>query len=121
MQMERDRISLLDYLGGCERILKTPLPRAYNIVMRQFLFVFLAWFPFGVLQKVTWLTPLVTGFVAFPMLALDDIGTELQNPFSTANINHLPLDAICKNIEDNLLGLLSVTRNAAKNPADAVR
>ena len=106
MQMERDRISLLDYLGGCERILGTPVPRAYTIVIRQFLVVFLAAFPFGILQKVTWLTPVLTAFVAFPMLALDEIGAELQNPFSTDNVNHLPLDDYCANIENNLMELL---------------
>lgn len=106
MQMERERISLLDHLGGCERILKTPLPRSYNIVMRLFLFVFLAAFPFGILQKATWLTPLLTAFAAFPMLALDEIGTELQNPFTTAYVNHLPLDEICTTIEQNLMELL---------------
>ena len=105
--MERDRVSLIDCLGGCERILSTPVPRAYTIVIRQFLVLFLAAFPFGVLQKVTWLTPLLTAFVAFPMLALDEIGAELQNPFSTQNVNHLPLDDYCKNIEINLLGILN--------------
>lgn len=106
MQMERDRISLLDYLGACERILTTPFPRSYNIVMRQFLVAFLAAFPFGILQKVTWLAPVLTAFVAFPMLALDEIGTELHHPFSKQFVNHLPLDEICKNIENNLLSLL---------------
>lgn len=106
MQMERDRVSLLDYLGGCERILKTPLPSSYNIVMRFFLALFLAAFPFGILQKATWLTPLLTGFTAFPMLALDEIGTELQNPFTPEYVNHLPLEAICSTIEKNLMELL---------------
>lgn len=113
MQMERDRISLLDYLGGCERILGTPVPKAYTIAIRQFLVLFLAAFPFGILQSATWLTPLVTAFVAFPMLALDEIGSELQNPFSSSNINHLPLDTYCKNIESNLLELLSVNSQVA--------
>ena len=111
MQMERDRISLIDYLGGCERILSTPVPRAYTIVIRQFLVIFLAAFPFGILQKVTWLTPLITAFVAFPMLALDEIGAELQNPFSTQNVNHLPLDDYCSRIE-NLLFELARSNNS---------
>ena len=105
MQMERDRTSLLDYLGGCERILSTPVPRAYTIVIRQFLVLFLSAFPFGILQKATWLTPLITAFVAFPMLALDEIGAELQNPFSIDNVNHLSLDDFCQTIEANLLEL----------------
>lgn len=115
MQMERDRITLLDNLGGCERILGTPVPKAYTIAIRQFLVLFLAAFPFGILQAASWLTPLVTAFVAFPMLALDQIGAELQNPFAVGNINHLPLDTYCKNIEANLLELLQTNRQVATN------
>jgi len=44
--------------------------------------------------------------VAFPILALDEIGVELQNPFSTLRLNHLPLDKICENLEQNLMSLL---------------
>ena len=106
MQMERDRISLIDYLGVSERILSTPVPRAYTIVIRQFLVLFLATFPFGILQKATWLTPFITAAIAFPMLALDEIGTELQNPFSKENVHQLPLDSFCQNLEKCLRDLL---------------
>ncbi|WP_010584614.1 bestrophin family protein [Schlesneria paludicola] len=106
MQMERDRVSLLDYMGGCERIVKTPIPRAYNTIIRQFLVLFLVTLPFGIIQKVTWMTPFVTAFVGFPLLALDEIGTELQNPFALSQVNHLPLGQICQTIEDNLRELL---------------
>ncbi len=43
----------------------------------------------------------------FPMLALDEIGTELQNPFSTDDVNHLPLDKYCQTIEETLMELLA--------------
>ena len=82
VRAEEERAKLIDHIGGCERILKTPLPEAYSIEIRQFIFVFLVALPFGILLKVDWLTPLVTMLVAFPILALDEIGVELQNPFS---------------------------------------
>ena len=85
VRAEEERAKLIDHIGGCERILKTPLPAAYSIEIRQFIFVFLVALPFGILAKVDWLTPLVTMLVAFPILALDEIGVELQNPFSTAS------------------------------------
>ncbi len=109
---EEERSKLIDHIGGCERILKTPLPEAYSIEIRQFIFVFLVALPFGILLKVDWLTPLVTMMVAFPILALDEIGVELQNPFSTARLNHLPLDKICQDLEATLMSLLdSVERS----------
>jgi hypothetical protein len=45
--------------------------------------------------------------VAFPILALDEIGVELENPFSPNRLNHLPLDEICARLEQNLMFLQS--------------
>jgi putative membrane protein len=109
-QADRDRALLLDHVGGCERIQKTPLPLAYAVKIRQFIFVFLLALPFALIARVGWLTPLVTILVAYPILALDEIGAELQQPFSTASLNHLPLDEICATIERDLLALLAAER-----------
>ena len=107
LRAQEERSRLIDHIGGCERILKTPMPTAYSIEIHQFVFVFLVSLPFGILAKAGWLTPLVTMLVAFPILALDEIGVELQNPFSTANLNHLPLDRICQDLEQNLTALFA--------------
>jgi putative membrane protein len=107
LRAEEERAKLIDHYGGCERILKTPLPVAYSIQVRQFVFVFLVTLPFGILATLDWLTPVVTMLVAYPILALDEIGVQLQNPFSRAHLNHLPLDEICQGLERNLLALLS--------------
>ncbi|RUL89479.1 bestrophin family protein [Tautonia sociabilis] len=104
---DRDLTALLDYFGGCERIQKTPLPRAYAILIRRFIVPFLATLPFALLPKIGLLTPLATMLIAYPILALDKIGDDLQDPFSPKNLNHLPLDAICRTIECDLLGLLT--------------
>lgn len=106
LQIERDRATLIDHIGACERILSAPLPVAYSVHIRRFIFVYLATLPFALQSKITWLSPLVTALVAYPILALDQIGTELQNPFSVHNMGHLPLDEISMKIEKNLLALL---------------
>jgi putative membrane protein len=105
LEAERERSQLLDHLGGCERILKTPLPSAYSIQIRRFIVLFLATSPFALVNVVGWLAPLVTMLVAYPILELDFIGEELQSPFSTKSVNHLPLDEICATIERNVLAL----------------
>ncbi len=108
LRAEEERCRLIDHLGGCERILKTPLPIAYSVEIRQFIFVFLATLPLGILyQEMGWLTPIITMLIAFPILALDEIGVELQNPFSKQHLNHLPLDDICQGLDRNLMALLS--------------
>jgi putative membrane protein len=50
-------------------------------------------------------------FVAYPLLALDRIGVELQNPFATSNLSHLPLDSISAGIARNLHDLLKVRQS----------
>jgi putative membrane protein len=108
LQLDRERALLIDHIGACERILKTPLPRVYAIKIRRFILLFLLTLPFALLHRVgaDWLIPLVTMLVAYPLLSLDRIGAELQNPFGTANLSHLPLNEISAGIERTLLGLL---------------
>jgi putative membrane protein len=52
MQIDKERAALIDHIGGCERILKSPLPRVYAITIRRFIFLFLAALPFALLDKV---------------------------------------------------------------------
>jgi ion channel-forming bestrophin family protein len=102
---EEARNLLMDHVGGCERILKSPLPKVYSVNIRRFILLFLTTLPFAMLHKVGWLAPLAQFLVAFPILALDRIGVELQNPFSLSNVGHLPLDEICAAIEADLLAV----------------
>ncbi|MFV0442369.1 MAG: bestrophin family protein [Planctomycetaceae bacterium] len=124
VQAEKQRSQLIDQLGGCERILRTPLARSTAIQVRRFILLFLATLPFALtrdlrgdwgtltLWGVEWdtsvlLVPLFIMLLAYPLLALDRIGMELQNPFDRRRIDHLPLDRICTMIEGNLMALLN--------------
>lgn len=106
IQVDRERALLIDHIGACERILKTPLAFAYAVKIRRFIVLYLLLVPFGLVSSLGWTTPLVTMFISYPILALDHIGTELQSPFSVRSLSHLPLDEICKTIETNVLALL---------------
>lgn len=127
-QAEAQRVLLIDHIGACERILKTPLAKAYSIKIRRFIVLFLVTLNFAMLHKFEsdWLVPPFLMLVAYPMLAADLIGIELENPFSVINLGHLPLDEISATIETNLLGLLeedageSVAEREAPNVAGAV-
>ena len=122
LQAEQQRSMIIDYTGGCERIRNTPLARASAIQVRQFIFIFLTALPFALISEFDgpatfsvadlefnhgiFLIPLFIMLLALPMLSLDRIGMELQNPFDTRRIDHLPLDAICHTIERNLMEVL---------------
>jgi putative membrane protein len=129
LQIDRERSLLIDHIGACERILKTPIPLVYSIKIRRFLFLFLLSLPFALLHRigVDLLVPVITMMVAYPLIALDQIGIELQHPFSQRHLSHLPLDAICQTIESNLLAHLNwsapapLTRGEELNHTDTAK
>ena len=68
--------------------------------------MFLLALPFTLLHKIDdWLVQLVTVLIAYPVLSLDQLGVELENPFATANLDHLPLDDITTTTQRNLAAL----------------
>ena len=77
--------------------------------------LFLLFVPLALLGRfeISWHVPFVTMLVAYPLLSLDRIGVELENPFSTSNLRHLPLDDVSATIERNLLGVLKVKQAEA--------
>jgi len=111
LQIDKERALLIDHIGACERILKTPLPKSYAIKIRRFLLLFLAALPFALLERVGWLTPVVTMLIAYPLLAIDEIGAQLQNPFAVERLSHLPLDEISANIERNVKNVAPAAAN----------
>ncbi len=111
LQADALRTRLIEDLGGCERISNTPLPMAYAIEVRRFIFLFLITLPFVLFDKIeksqsVWAVPLLVLLVAYPFLAIDKIGHELQHPFEIYRLNHLPLDQFTTRVESNVMALL---------------
>lgn len=100
-EFEKQRGLLIDHAGGCERILKTPMPLVYAIKARRFILIYLLLLPFSLIAQAGLMLALIAMLVAYPLLALDRIGLELQNPFCQQNLSHLPLEAICEGIKSN--------------------
>lgn len=111
---ERERAILIDDIGACERIRNTPIPFVLAIKTRRFILLFLLLLPMALVGRVDWLTPLVVALAAYPLFSLDEIGAELQNPFSPRNLSHLPLVGICNTIEGNVLSLESDREGATE-------
>ena len=122
IQIDKERAQLIDHVGACERILHTPLARVYSIKIRRFIALFLFTLPFALMHKLgsDWLVPVVTMLVAYPLLCLDRIGVELENPFAENHLGHLPINDISAKIERNLLGLLqdATSRQSPALPTD---
>lgn len=121
LQMDRELSSLVDHLGGCERILRTPMPRLHTIKLRRFIVLYLVGLPYAVALSSPLATALLTMLVSYPLLGIERIGQELENPFSETRASHLPLDAICKTIEGNLLALLNGVTGGPPQPERPAR
>ncbi|WP_310428232.1 bestrophin family ion channel [Chamaesiphon sp. VAR_48_metabat_135_sub] len=98
---------LVDMLGACERILRTPIPLAYVIHLKQLLLIYCLLLPFQVVDELRWWTAPVVALVSFTLFGIEAIGVEIENPFGT-DPNDLPLDNICNTISRNIDDLISI-------------
>ena len=97
---------LVDILGGCERILKTPLPLAYAIKLKQLLLIYCLILPFELVGGLGWWTSPILAFISLILLGIEEIGAEIEEPFGH-DPNDLPLDVICNTMLRNVEDLIS--------------
>ncbi|HEX8820120.1 MAG TPA: bestrophin family ion channel [Archangium sp.] len=116
LAVDRERAQLIDHVGWCERILRTPLPQVHTFKLRRFIVLYLLALPIAVVGT-WWIPGLVTFLVAYPLLAIDQIAVELENPFSPTNLSHLPLETICGTLQGNLLALLEAEEAFTVSPS----
>lgn len=100
--------SMVDVLGACERILKTPIPIAYAIHLKQMLFIYCALLPFNLVEDLGWWTGAFVALVSFIVFGVEEIGIEIENPFGY-DANDLALTAICQTMLVNIEDLISLS------------
>jgi len=105
--MDQNIQQLVDYLGGCERIRKTPLPFAYVVHLRRALVMYCFSLPFALVDSYGWATVLDTLLVAYIFFGIEEIGVEIEGPFGHDD-NDLPLEDICATIQHNLLTMVEL-------------
>ncbi|HEY9853935.1 MAG TPA: bestrophin family ion channel [Leptolyngbyaceae cyanobacterium] len=99
---------LVDCLGGCERIIKTPIPLAYAIHLKQLLLLYCLSLPFQLVEHFNWFTGPIVALISFTLLGIEQIGIEIENPFGH-DPNDLPLDDICTNMQRNIEDLITLS------------
>jgi putative membrane protein len=87
--------------AACERIRGTPIPFSYTLLLHRTAYLYCFLLPFGLVDTIGLLTPLVSAIVAYTFFGLDALGDELEEPFRASD-NGLPLDALCRTIEIDL-------------------
>jgi putative membrane protein len=115
--MERPLGRLGAAFGGCERIASTPIPFTYSVIVHRTIYAYCVLLPFGLVDSISTMTPVIVAFIAYTFFALESLGAEIEEPFGLA-ANDLALDAMSWNIEDNLreaMGLASLAPLANAN------
>ncbi|WP_423681870.1 MULTISPECIES: bestrophin family protein [unclassified Undibacterium] len=88
--------------AACERIKNTPIPFSYSLLLHRTAYIYCFLLPFGLVDSIGFMTPFVVAIVAYTFFGLDALGDEIEEPFGL-DANDLPLDAICRAIEIDLL------------------
>ena len=96
---------MVEILGGCERILKTPIPLIYTIILKLLLITDFIVVPLGMVETLKWWTGPAIMFVSFIFLTIHEIGSEIEEPFGHDS-NDLPLDFICETVKSNVEDLI---------------
>ena len=104
-QMNQYVTELSLVLTGCDRIATTLLPFAYSVLLNRTVYFFCFMLPFSLGSTLGLATPLLVGILAYTFLGLDALSSEIEEPFGTQS-NDLPLDAMVRTIEIELLGTL---------------
>ncbi|CAO3640881.1 unnamed protein product [Cunninghamella echinulata] len=85
---------LNDCLAGLERLEDTPIPKAYNIHLKQSLWLYLVVMPFTIVNELGWWLVPTCVIISFILYGIDAIGAQIENPFGY-NGNDLPLNQFC--------------------------
>ncbi len=95
-----DRLSGI--VGGCERIANTPIPFPYHVLLHRTVYIYCLLLPFGLVDTIGWMTPIMVSFIGYTFMALDAIVDEIADPFGTEP-NDLALNNLCATVEYSLL------------------
>lgn len=106
--MDRNLSQLNEGLGGCERIAGTPIPFAYSVIIHRTIYLYSFLLPFGLIDTVGLMTPVMVMFISYTFFALEALAEEIQDPFGLEP-NDLPLDALSTTIEVTLREMIGET------------
>eukprot|EP00928_Gymnodinium_smaydae_P016795 TRINITY_DN16356_c0_g4_i2.p1 TRINITY_DN16356_c0_g4~~TRINITY_DN16356_c0_g4_i2.p1 ORF type:complete len:300 (-),score=28.25 TRINITY_DN16356_c0_g4_i2:177-1076(-) len=89
---------LVDCIGGCERLLTTPVPYAYSRHTSRFLTLWCGSLPFILVSSFGWQAVPIVAFICWALFSLEEIGHLIENPFNMFSMHtfhvSLPIDRI---------------------------
>lgn len=102
----REFEGMIDVMGGCERIMKTPIPFSYSMWVKKVIFIYLITLPLGLITALHYWAIPATVFVAYTLAGLELIGEEIEDPFGT-DTNDLNTEGMALTIKANVIEILN--------------
>lgn len=99
---------LSDIVGGCERIAGTPIPYTYSVLLHRTVYIYCFLLPFGFVDSLGWMMPIIAVFIAYTFVALEAVAEEIEEPFGMEQ-NDLALNTMSRMIETTLLEIAGET------------
>jgi putative membrane protein len=123
MELEKILMELYHQQGASERIKNFPYPRQFASLNDWFIKIFVALLPFGMMQEfekmgseMVWLTIPFAALSGWIFTTMERIGQVSENPFEGSS-NDVPITAMAKNIEIDMLEMLDIPHNLKPNQA----
>jgi len=115
IEIQQLLLNLYEQQGRCERIKDFPYPRQNTSINLYFIRLFTWMTPLGMLQEfdkmgdgLVWLTIPFSALVSWVFISMEKIGESSANPFE-GSANDIPMTAMSRNIEIDLLEMLGET------------
>jgi putative membrane protein len=108
--MEREIKGFVDIMGACERIMKTPIPYAYSMFMKKFIFLYVVTLPLGLVGQFQWWSVPIAVFIFYILVSIELIAEEIEDPFGE-DANDLPTDDLAQTIAKNVAEILGDSEN----------
>jgi len=105
--------ALLDILGACERIKKTPIPFSYSVYLKVFISAYAVLLPLGLVTTFGFTTIPLVMFIFFALLGIELLGEEIEDPFGL-DCNDLPTMNMAKTISGNVFEILDNAKQVKK-------
>ena len=87
------------------------MPLSYAIFLRQLVVLYCLILPIELVGGLKWWITPVMVFISFILFGIEEIGSELENPFGH-NPNDLPLGVICNTMLRNTENIIAVNANS---------
>jgi ion channel-forming bestrophin family protein len=105
MYLNTELQSFTDICGACERIRNTPIPYAYSMFIKKFIFFYVLTLPVGYVFSLGYYVIPVVVFIFYVLASLELIAEEIEEPFGRDS-NDLPVNRMAMSIQKHVEEIL---------------